>query len=120
MEDLLPIELVEYIHKFNRQPQPKELQNDIINFHEAKKLMIALYQGDLDLLINDLIGYLNNFLPLMYGYDETFVKRVKNIDMFITNVLYTFSEDKALNALLSVLKPYERLDFCKKNSLLMI
>ena len=120
MEDFLPIELVEYIHKFNRQPQPKELQNDIINFHETKKLMIALYEGDLDHLINDLIGYLNNFVPFMYGYDETFIKRVNNIDTFVTNVVYTFSEDKALNTLLSVLKPYERLDFCEKNNVLIV
>ena len=111
MEDLLPIELVEYIHKFNRQPQPKELQDDIINFHETKELMIALYTGDLDFLINDLIGYLNKFTPLMYGYDDTFVKRVKNIETFVHNVLYVFNEEKALNTLLNILKPQERLDF---------
>ena len=114
MEDILPIELVEYIHKFNRQPQPKDLQNDIINFHETKKLMIELYKGDLDLLINDLLGYLNNFVPVMYGYDEAFVKRVKNVDTFVINVAHVFSEDKALNALLSILKPHERSDFIKK------
>ena len=113
MEDILPIELVEYIHKFNRQPQPKELQNDIINFHETKKLMIELYEGDLDLLINDLLGYLNNFVPVMYGYDETFVKRVKNVDTFVINVAHIFNEDKALNALLTILKPHERLHFLK-------
>ena len=111
MEDLLPIELVEYIHKFNRQPQPKELQNDIINFHDTKKLMIALYKEDLDLLINDLIGYLNKFRPLMEGYDETLVKRVKNIDTFIDNVVYVYNEDKALHTLLAILKPQERIDF---------
>ena len=111
MEDLLPIELVEYIHKFNRQPQSKELQNDIINFHQTKEFMIALYEGDLDLLINDLIGYLNNFTPVMYGYDDTFIKRVKNIDTFIFNVARVFNEDKALNTLLAILKPDERLDF---------
>ena len=114
MEDILPIELVEYIHKFNRQPQPKELQNDIINFHETKELMITLYTGDLDLLINDLIGYLNNFVPLLYGYDDTFIKRVKNIDMFLNRVLYMFKEEKALNTLLTLLKPYERFDFIKQ------
>ena len=113
MEDILPIELVEYIHKFNRQPQSKDLQNDIINFHETKKLMIELYEGDLDFLINDLIGYLNNFVPLMYGYDDTLVKRVKNIHTFISNVLYTFNEEKSVNALLAILKPHERLDFIK-------
>jgi hypothetical protein len=111
MEDILPIELVEYIHKFNRQPQPKDLQNDIINFHDTKKLMIAVYQGDLDLLINDLIGYLNKFRPLMEGYDETFVKRVKSIGTFIDNVVRIYNEDRALNALLSILKPNERIDF---------
>ena len=113
MEEFLPIELIEYIHKFNRQPQPKELQGDIINFHETKKLMIELYQGNLDLLINDLIGYLNKFRPLIYGYDDTLVKRVNNVDTFIVNVAHIFSEDKALNALLSILKPHERLEFLK-------
>lgn len=113
MEDFLPIELIEYIHKFNRQPQAKDLQNDIINFHETKELMIELYQGDLDLLINDLIGYLNNFRPLMYGYDDTFVKRVKNVDFFVDQVLYQFGEVRALNALLAVLKPDERIEFLK-------
>jgi len=118
MEDLLPIELIEYIHKFNRQPQSKELQSDIINFHETKESMITLYEGDLDLLINDLIGYLNKFVPLMYGYDDTFIKRVKNIDMFLNRVLYMFKEQKALNTLLAVLKPHERADFIKQfNSL---
>ena len=114
MEDILPVELIEYIHKFNRQPQSKDLQNDIINFYECKKLIIELYKGDLDLLINDLIGYLNNFVPLMYGYDDTFIKRVKNIDMFLNRVLYMFKEEKALNTLLALLKPYERLDFIKQ------
>ena len=109
--DILPIEIIEYIHKFNRQPQSKHLQNDIINFHETKELMIELYQGDINLLINDLIGYLNKFIPLMYGYDETFVKRVKNIDTFIFNVLYVFGEQKSLNSLLCILKPNERIDF---------
>ena len=113
MEDILPIELVEYIHKFNRQPQSKDLQNDIINFHETKKSMIELYQGDLDLLINDLIGYLNNFVPLMFGYEDTFINRVKNIDIFICNVLHVFNEEKAVNILLALLKPYERFDFIK-------
>ena len=111
MEDVLPIELVEYIHKFNRQPQPKHLQDDIINFHETKELMIAVYQGDLDLLINDLIGYLNKFRPLMYGYDDTFIKRVKNIDTFLNRVLHMFNEEKALNTILTILKPHERLEF---------
>jgi hypothetical protein len=50
----------------------------------------------------------------MYGYDETFVKRVKNVDTFVINVADVFSEDKALNALLSILKPHERSDFIKK------
>lgn len=112
MDDFLPIELIEYIHKFNRQPQPKELQNDIINFHETKKLMIELYNGDLDLLINDLIGYLNKFKPLMYGYDETLMKRVKNVDALVDQVLYQFHEMRALNSLLVILKPDERVDFC--------
>jgi hypothetical protein len=111
MEELLPIELIEYIHKFNRQPQSKELQNDIINFHETKELMITLYEGDLDHLINDLLGYLNKFVPVMYGYDETFVKRVKNVDTFVINVAHVFNEDKALNTLLSILKPHERTEF---------
>lgn len=111
MEEFLPIELVEYIHKFNRQPQSKELQTDIINFHETKELMIALYEYDIDLLINNLIGYLNNFVPVMYGYDDTFVKRVKNIDNFIDNVVHVYNEDKALNTLLSILKPHERTEF---------
>jgi hypothetical protein len=111
MEDILPIELIEYIHKFNRQPQPKDLQDDIINFHETKELMIAMYHGDLDHLINDLLGYLNNFVPVMYGYHETFVKRVKNIDTFVINVAHVFNEDKALNTLLAILKPHERSEF---------
>jgi len=114
MEQLLPIELIEYIHKFNRQPQPKELQNDIINFYECKKLMIDLYGGDIDLLINDLIGYLNKFVPLMYGYDDTFVKRVNNIDEFVHNVVHVFNEEKSLNTLISILKPNERTDFIKQ------
>jgi hypothetical protein len=111
MEELLPVELVEYIHKFNRQPQSKELQNDIINFYETKELMIALYEYDIDLLINNLIGYLNKFVPVMYGYDETFVKRVNNIDTFIVNIVHFYSEDKALNTLLGILNPKERIDF---------
>jgi len=114
MEDFLPIELIEYIHKFNRQPQPKDLQNDIINFHETKKLMIEFYEGDLDLLINDLLGYLNKFVPVMYGYDETFVKRVKNVDTFVINVAHIFNEQKALNSLLAILQPSERVDFIKQ------
>ena len=115
MEEILPIELVEYIHRFNRQPQPKKLQNDIVNFYETKKSMIDLYKGDIDLLINDVIGYLNKFTPLMYGYDDTFIKRVKNIDTFIVQVIYEFTEQKALNSLLTILNPYERLDFIKNN-----
>ena len=118
MEDVLPIELVEYIHKFNRQPQPKNLQDDIINFRETKELMIAVYKDDLDLLINDLLGYLNNFRPVMYGYHETFVKRVKNVDTFVINVSHMFSEEKALNTILGILKPHERSEFLNLSNII--
>ena len=116
MEDILPIELIEYIHKFNRQPQSKELQNDIINFYETRNAIIDQYKNDKDLIINDMIGYLNDFLPILYyGYIDTFSKRVKNIDAFMNRVLYEFNENEALNTLLGILKPHERLHFIKIN-----
>ena len=116
MEDILPIELIEYIHKFNRQPQSKELQEDIVNFHETRNTIIKQYNGDRDLVINDIIGYLNDFLPILYyGYIDTFRNRVNDIDTFMNRVLYEFNENQAINTLLGILKPPERLHFIEIN-----
>lgn len=84
--DLLPIEIIYIIIGYTYQPQNKVLLEDIIDYHESKLNIHMLYNkiyslhfefepnADLNWLINDIFGYVNDYNPTMNGYIDKFYK----------------------------------------------
>ena len=78
--DNLPYELVYKISTYILKPQSKELMYDLRHFHISKEKGIKIYKDrfndEPDLIVswfvNDICSYMNNYLPMMYGFVEKY------------------------------------------------
>ena len=124
----IPIELKEYIFKLTYKNINKNLLNDILDFSKSKSKIINKYSDYylnntlniiLDYIQNDLLIYMNSNLHMILGYSEKMEKILLRSNLIISHEdidLYIFVLNKkkpsqAINILLGLLTPYERIDF---------
>jgi hypothetical protein len=128
----LPIEIVLQIIPYTYQLQNKRLLDDIINYKEAKTVLLDLYYEywiidfqsvDPDehkyWLINDIHAYANNYKASMFGYIDKFyeifkrnrfLKTNEDIDTYVDN-LEKKDVSSQINVFLGLLTKKERNDF---------
>lgn len=80
----LPSDIILQIIPYTYNLQNKDLLNDIVNYKETHTILSELYYNywivyaqedpgsDRNWLINDIFGYANNDVALMYGYVDKF------------------------------------------------
>ena len=80
----LPSDIILQIIPYTYNLQNKDLLNDIVNYKETQTILSELYynywivyaeehpEEDRNVLINDIFGYANNDVGLMYGYVDKF------------------------------------------------
>lgn len=94
----LPVDIVRRIIPYTYQIQEKPLLNDITHFTEAKLQLYQLYYNYWTIemqspdareyvywLINDIVGYANQYSPTMYGYVDSFYNIFKRHISLQTN-----------------------------------
>ena len=127
----LPIDIVLQIIPYTYQLQNKKLLDDIINYKEAKTVLLDLYYKywiidfqsvDPDehkyWLINDIHAYANNYKASMFGYIDKFyeifkrnrfLKTNEDIDTYVDN-LEKKDVSSQINVFLGLLTKKERND----------
>ena len=131
----LPLELVYKIMSYILKPQPKELMEDIRNYHFYKDLGLKLYKNKFkeeeneeeykNWFTNDIGAYLNEDQAIMNGLVDKFYNTYWRLytlrDKDKIKVAYSFlrytkkSADIELNFLWGIMKPNERIEMIKKN-----
>jgi len=127
----LPQDIVDYIIPYTYQLQNKPLLEDIKNYNESKELILDLYYNyyivnleetepeDKYWIVNDLIGFINNYQATMYGYVENFynifrrnqyLQTCESINSYVSN-LETKPVDSQINIFWALLTPKERNEF---------
>lgn len=125
----LPTELVYKISTYILKPQSNELMYDIRHFFISKeegiKIYSKIYKDEPDLIIswfvNDICSYMNNFIPMMYGFVENYYKiffRLPKLKSKQDIITFSFkmnclSVDTELNIRWGILKPKERDEMLK-------
>lgn len=129
----LPYEIIEIIRRFTYLHQSHYLLSDITNYYQTKKIALVLYydsykdnlencpNDDLNWFANDIIIYMNNRQPTMFGY----VPKYYDI-MYRSYVMDTFSKIikysecisngkviKEINVFWGLLTPKERKEMIK-------
>lgn len=127
----LPLDIVLQIIPYTYQLQNKRLLDDIINYKEAKTVLLDLYYKywiidfqsvDPDehkcWLINDIYAYANSYKATMYGYIDNFynifkrnkyLKTNEDIDNYVSN-LEKKDVSSQINVFLGLLTIKERND----------
>lgn len=104
----LPTDIVLRIIPYTYNIQNKNLLMDITNYTATKKILYTLYHDlwimirqstdpneDRDWLMNDILGYANNDIAIMYGYNDHFYNIFKRnrhlqsneeIDRYVNNL----------------------------------
>ena len=127
----LPLELIYKIMSYILKPQPKELMEDIRNYHFYKDLGLKIYKNRFNeeeyknWFTNDIGGYLNEDKAIMNGlvdkFYDTFRRLYQLRDKEKKNIVYCYlsyvkkSADSELNFLWGLMKPNERIEMIKKN-----
>lgn len=137
----LPRDIILQIIPYTYNLQNKELLNDIVNYKESHSILSKLYynyyivygedepEGDRNVLINDIFGYANNDVALMYGYTNKFYNIFKRniflqtgeaIDNYV-KVLEEKNVITQINIFLGLFNVNERNDFVidRQNKLLI-
>ena len=87
----LPQELHRHVLSYTYSPQPKDLLDDIRNFHTSLHVIKEIYRCNKtifagednaptwveDWIINDLYGWLNDDMAVMHGFREKFVNLIQ-------------------------------------------
>ena len=125
----LPPELVYKISTYILKPQSKELMFDLRHFHISKEKGIKIYKDrfndEPDLIVswfvNDICSYMNNYLPMMYGFVEKYydiffrlfkLKTKQDIITFSFKI-NNLSVETELNIIWGILNPKERDEMLK-------
>jgi hypothetical protein len=117
-----PKEIIYLIMSYTINPQPILLRDDIKNYYTSKIIISELYYQrwiepeDKNWLINDIIAYINDFQPTMYGYNNRFFKLWLRNKMIVNgndvNIYYNILEKKSvesqINLFWGILTPVER------------
>jgi hypothetical protein len=132
----LPKEVIKIIISFSYNFQKPELLEDIQSFHRDRKKASQLYfkifiidrfeiePEDKNWFANNLVGFMNNPLPTMYGYTETYYNYFFR-NPFLTSKeavkKYNLNLEKKeittqINILFGLLLPSERIEFIKLSS----
>jgi len=127
----LPQDIVDYIIPYTYRLQNKPLLEDIKNYNESKELILDLYYKyyivnfeeaepeDKYWIVNDLIGFINNYQATMYGYTDNFyntfrrnqyLQTCESINSYVSN-LETKPVDSQINIFWALLTPKERNEF---------
>ena len=119
-----PKEIIYLIMSYTINPQPILLRDDIKNYYTSKIIISELYyqrwieSEDKNWLINDIIAYINDFQPTMYGYSNRFFNLWLRNRMIINgndvNIYYNLLEKKSvesqINLFWGILTPIERTE----------
>ena len=120
----LPQELHRYVLSYTYSPQPKDLLDDIRNFHASLYVIKEIYRcnkmifaGDDDAstwvedwIINDLYGWLNDDMPVMHGFREKFVNLIQRNPYYSLFTRFT-TEESELRIFWGLLNPNQRHKF---------
>ena len=103
-----PKEIIYLIMSYTINPQPILLRDDIKNYYTSKIIISELYyqrwieSEDKNWLINDIIAYINDFQPTMYGYSNRFFNLWLRNRMIINgndvNIYYNLLEKKSVES----------------------
>jgi hypothetical protein len=133
----LPIELIYYIQKFSYNCPPIALLKDIKQFNSSLELLNTYYfnywlQFDSDTeysdwILNDLLGYANNFKAMMICYEDSFYNifkkhnQINNKDDVINFLKYyeKLSVKSQIKFLWGLYTFDQRLDFIKKRNIII-
>ena len=102
----LPQELHRHVLSYTYSPQPKDLLDDIRNFHASLYVIKEIYRcnkmifaGDDDAstwvedwIINDLYGWLNDDMPVMHGFREKFLHLIQRNPYYSLFTRFTTEE----------------------------
>lgn len=102
----LPQELHRHVLSYTYSPQPKDLLDDIRSFHTSLYVIKEIYRcnktifaGDdnaptwvEDWIINDLYGWLNDDMAVMYGFREKFVNLIQRNPYYALFTRWTTEE----------------------------
>ena len=102
----LPQELHRYVLSYTYSPQPKDLLDDIRNFHASLYVIKEIYRcnkmifaGDDDAstwvedwIINDLYGWLNDDMAVMHGFREKFLHLIQRNPYYSLFTRFTTEE----------------------------
>jgi hypothetical protein len=92
-----PIEIIYLIMSYTYNHQPSLLCDDIKNYYISKIIISEIYYQkwiiclgepvpeDKNWLLNDIICYINDFQPTMYGYRDRFFKILQKNIMVVNN-----------------------------------
>lgn len=87
----LPQELHRHVLSYTYSPQPKDLLDDIRNYQASLNILKEIYRCNqtifagidnsptwmADWIINDLYGWLNDDMPIMYGFRDHFLDLIQ-------------------------------------------
>ena len=123
-------DIIDKIYSYITYPQPKELLNDIRNFHHTKNKLIEIYKKKYEhgpeeyknWLYNDLLCYFNEDKPIMHGITQKYFNILKrhymlqyssfhNIERYINMLEIYRNTDSLINIYLSKLTIKERNEF---------
>lgn len=125
----LPIDLIrEHILPFTYRPQSSALCEDIRGFHALKYELFDVYKKEfpndieyLEWISNDLDRFMNNDIPLMYGYEDEHLdyylrffmlqNRPRAAAMVFLHNLHDYPLSRDINMRLALLTPAEREQF---------
>ena len=130
---ILPYEIIEIIRRFTYLHQSSHLLSDITNYYQTKKIALLLYyesykdnlenipNDDLNWFVNDIIIYMNNRQPTMFGYVPKYYDimfRSYTMDAFPKIIKYSdyISKGKVkkeMNVFWGLLTPKERKEMIK-------
>ena len=134
----LPIELIYIIISYTYRPQSKELNKDIRNYYQSRKILLQSYHNywificqqniptDKEWIINDLYRYSNKNTPTMNGYQDEFyelffrnfnIQTKEQVNQYIT-ILDNKSLDTLINIFWGLLNFKERNEFISTHIIL--
>ena len=129
--DSMPHEIIGKIMDYILNPQPKELLNDIKNYHITKEIGLKLYKKKIitndykEYFTNDIAAYLNEDNAMIYGCVDNFYNTIRrlyqnkhkdklDIIKYYLKYLINKSVDIELNMMWGILTPNERWKILEK------
>ena len=102
----LPQELHRHVLSYTYSPQPKDLLDDIRNFHTSLHVIKEIYRCNKtifagednaptwveDWIINDLYGWLNDDMAVMHGFREKFLHLIQRNPYYSLFTRFTTEE----------------------------